>query len=1450
MQLHRFIKKDKRMIGLLIMAFVVPVLALRITMSCLHIQSIVIDGEYPMIWLFLVGASSITMLWYLMSLVEKRESDIPSEILFVCALAYGMSSYSILQSARISDHLVIAVFPVLMIFYEQVSDGCIPHLFMAILAFFIAVDPVIGGSLCLLFAIGSGIKILSSQKDQSVTMICIREEKKLLATALSILFSSPFWLPKAYTYLASFGIKWDNPRLYSDWPTLFSRFLILSDESVLLTFDHGSNLYCGVIVLVAVLISAFCEHIPFKRRMRSVLIFVALMLLINIQPIYDVFTFFSKKRELVVCLGFLPVFFLLRTVVLSDIRGIVSMSYKRLLGAFVIIGVLFILISLRAEGYHSNRSVFAMLILLTFYMMLFFFYRRKSIKEKTFVIVFSTALFAELVISSIVILQDIANDTSAFEVYADNYVNGADENVVSKVDPFTNAVYSSPSDLSVGSGLEGLQIIRYDSGIIAYDSHKTTEVFPAFIVTYRFKAEKDGILYIRQGDETIRYGDVKKGEEIVYKVTHISKSTAVEYEYFQTCYMSAKEEELILDGIDSQNRIQQKKVNNGRVIARAIGGLLFVLAGLYLVIEKHARYHMVGKKRCKCGVFFANKCEKKRMYIYAFLIPFIILLFSCICAGIKPFGNNVLWEGDGIALTIPGLLQVRDQILKGKMFYGFTAGGGENLYYLNPAMFLLSWMALIPRRVLPEVLTYVILLKISLCGTSIYAFLSKKHPIEEGEERSKRSIALLALSTSYALSAYQICMSNYYHWTDVVLILPLLLLAMERMMEERKVGWYCLLLSASMIMNCYNTIFICIFLIFWFFMFDFSDIRDLVKKGSVFAVCSVLSAGMAFWVLYATFLSRKAGLYMDSDSGIPTFTKYQSFWKTLHQFFLFADPVSGTGERGMLNLYSGLFVLLLVIYGLITRTKIRRFRYRVAVLVFILLSTNISVLDYVWNGFHNQNNMPGRFAFLVTFLLADLAWDVVNTKQEKIQWLSVTSFSVFSILLTILIACLSDSKQRSAMMTFLWVGGYIVIFVKTWYGQEYGKKDGKTIKLFQVLIFLELILNCCFVFRDFAREINVSSDNEVATWLEVYDPEMTGLDRVAFPGSAGSNKGKSSNLASLGIFNSYLSSWQYYYGASLGMAATNNMIRDSYNLTPVSNALGRVKYICLNRYIEASGIDLDGYKVIGEVGDVIILENTNLLPEGFWINKNTMMRLNETEGREEFINCLSGGINGDNRVFDLAVPMKKIDDRDVFENERIDSSTPIFNPRNSVYENFTETGFRIIIPKDGRYYAGGICYDYLGEFAQDEELSLERIIMQPEIETLLRFNTEAFRAFMQAVKQKGLSDVKVEDGSIQGSIMCDENGYICFPIPYEPGWKAYCNGVQRDIQQMRNGMMAVPVEEGMCNIELKFLPVGLVEGVSVTVVAWILFVLACMIGNKCRQSEGVGSKNVDNREEG
>lgn len=382
--------------------------------------------------------------------------------------------------------------------------------------------------------------------------------------------------------------------------------------------------------------------------------------------------------------------------------------------------------------------------------------------------------------------------------------------------------------------------------------------------------------------------------------------------------------------------------------------------------------------------------KKTRFYLLAFLIPFGVMLGICIAKGVYPFGKNSFMHCDMYHQYVPFLVEFWRKLHTGASFsWDWNLGLGSEFvtvfaYYLaTPTNWLVYFC---PEHLIIEFMTFMILVKISLCGVSFACYSRNRFGVG--------SPMILAFSTLYALSGFVAAYNWNHMWLDVVWLAPLVILGLERLVKQKKCVLYCLTLAASIFTNYYLSIMLCIFLVFYFVVLLFTSGLKWREKGAAvfhFGLYSLLGGGMAAVLLLPVLLAMRATGY--DDSAFPAALEfYFNGLEVVTRHFLTIPKEIGLDHWP--NVYCGISVFLLIpLYLFCGRIPLRQRIAKVLLAVFLLLSFSTNMLNFLWHGFNYPNSLPARQSYLYIFLLLSMGYEaVLRSKKWKLPWFFAAAF--------------------------------------------------------------------------------------------------------------------------------------------------------------------------------------------------------------------------------------------------------------------------------------------------------------------------------------------------------------------------------------------------------------------------------------------------------------------------
>lgn len=818
--------------------------------------------------------------------------------------------------------------------------------------------------------------------------------------------------------------------------------------------------------------------------------------------------------------------------------------------------------------------------------------------------------------------------------------------------------------------------------------------------------------------------------------------------------------------------------------------------------------------------------QRHRYLLLSFFIPFFILILNLIIASCRPFGHNAWFSNDGFLLTYAMLKQKQHELLQGNLLFSWTMGGGTNIFNTMPTTFLYIWLLLIPQQHLYVCLVIFAIIKIALCGSTMFLYLRRKECFSNSRHASAFA---LFLSCAYPLSAYILNMNSYFHWLTVFMLFPLILISLEKYIEKGKSIIPYILLLAFAIISDYNiSLFICIFLIFWFFTYNYSSVKDFIKKGIMFASGSILAAGMSFWVLYSLVTNLGISLYSETDSQAPSFLFYQSFWDTFKQVFPISPSVIITGENGAINLYCGLFVIALAFLSFLLIRKNKRILYKWLLLLFLIISSNNELLSYLWNGFHYQIMVPNRYAFLTVFLLIDLAYEALC----HIHAMNIRNYYLTGGILLLFTGCtfLLAPNRLSTLSMALSVILIICYLIVLWLFIQKKQWSKHIVKFFGIVILLELSFTSCY--NAVSKKMLDLSDYGIPVTEHVKENYLTDdnpLDRLSYIFPFTTNVGTIYNVGSVEQFNSYLTKYQYKMGLLNGSYHSDNIIRSTNSLTPFGMAISNIKYLVLDLFTVTNTAAVDLYTPVDNYYHSIILKNENTLSPAFYLPAGIADKTENVNTHTAFANLVCSELGLSGYMFSDNLLLLPADSSNPDNNDNYIDCTPNEGTNNN-HKDFHHK-LHFVAPKTGTYFYGVEEYHYLGELTQGKQYEFD-IDCAYDYGYLCIYNQNIMDEMMETLKPYTFRTESQTNTQITGNITLPEDGIINFSIPYEPGWHAFLDGKEVETKALGEAYLYIEAAKGDHTVTLKFMPTCLKTGIYVTVFAWIIFFLICLLSTK------------------
>jgi len=818
-------------------------------------------------------------------------------------------------------------------------------------------------------------------------------------------------------------------------------------------------------------------------------------------------------------------------------------------------------------------------------------------------------------------------------------------------------------------------------------------------------------------------------------------------------------------------------------------------------------------------------------YIAAFGLPFFICVIICIGNGVYPFGDNCILHIDMYHQYCPFFTEFLNKLQSGgSLQYSWNLGLGSDFvslyaYYLaSPLNFLIL---LCPKSHVIEFMTLLIILKISASGLTFFLYIRHHYKLvgKDGRMHKNQVIPAIVFSTAYALSGFVAAYSWDIMWMDCIALFPLIMIGLERLVQEKKAGLYYITLALCIFCNYYISIMICIFLVFAFVLLFFSQ-----KKGKGGAILRFGWYSLLAGASSAILLLPEIAVLSVSGSAEGGFPKTAEFY-----FNILAELGRGaavtsvyTGNDHWPNLYAGAFSLFLVwIYVLNRRISWKEKVPRIAMLAFFLVSFAENQLDYIWHGMHFPQALPGRQSFLYSFVLLSMGFAAVRKRKGTKIW-HIAVAAIVSMMLLLLSGWYGDetvTEPVSLVITALFICVYAVTFVLT---KITGKKKRLAFAQFAVFVAVaELAINMAATgFGTTSRvaytEKQTDYENLLKTAKEDNEETGSGFYRVEDTERKTKNDDSLYGYASATIFSSLMNLDVSHLFQSLFMEGGKNFY--CYNgATPLSSSLFSVKYMLSDSALEESPYRT----LIGGSGSSFLYRNNYSLPLGFVMDEQAIANwTSSTADRMASLNSLTSALGAEGQMLYPATCVTDANAGDTTIDIAEDgyyyadyvsctSDTLTVNRSDGWTKQYSKTSHRYLIE--------------LGECKAGDEIHILNSNMESIEFQVYQLNEKVVQQAFDTLNAQTMQLTDMTDRKIEGKIQVQNAGRLILSVPADEGWTLYVDGKETEIEPLADALVGVHLEKGSYTIKLCYTTPGLKVGAGISLGAVILFLISACV---------------------
>lgn len=786
--------------------------------------------------------------------------------------------------------------------------------------------------------------------------------------------------------------------------------------------------------------------------------------------------------------------------------------------------------------------------------------------------------------------------------------------------------------------------------------------------------------------------------------------------------------------------------------------------------------------------------QKKRydtviVYAFSFVIPMVVLLLILRERGFYPFGGKSMFIMDMRDQYLEFFASLRNMLLgDDSLFFSWSRSMGGNYmglfayYVASPLSFITLFF---PIQKMPLAIVVLTVLKIGLAGLSFSVFavhLWKRSIAGEGD---RRIFLVLPIAVSYALISYNMIYSMCLMWLDGVILLPVILLGVEKILEGRKGLHYMLSLAALFVCNYYTGYMVGIFTALYtvyriLSQIDREHFKEYAVKTLRFTVCTLLAFGISAPLIIPVARDLMQGK-LAMNSYVPDTTtnfKFSSLLGKLQNGVY--DSITNTGLPAI---YCGfLALLLLLVFFVINRITIREKIGAAVILAILAVSFYVTKLDMAWHGFQYPTWFPYRYAFVCSFFMLYMA-------------------------LRAMCAVATLNRVSAGKTSVILAAAGVLTLVAA----------------------VNLESNGSALFAGLEKEFGYSEVVDYESFLEKTEPlvrQVKKKDRGFYRINQGYEFSK--NDAMLLGYNG-MTHYSSTFNASvntltskLGIAQTH-LWNSGYGTGPVLDSLFAVKYVLEDGIVPAN------YTARGRTEQgTALYENTLALPIAYSAPCKDLEPDLDSADPFENQNALLNAIADTGEAYFTECP---------FTTEQLDSGwsyTFTADSDNPMYlymrpDTFSWADVYVNDAWVGNYFSSETtCSLYLGSFTAGQEV---RVTVVPSGTVSVGYAVIAqlhMDLLQQAADKLGQNGMKIREhagGKLSGTIEVGDGQRIVTSIPYDDGWSVKIDGKRAETEKLADTFLAVETTGGNHTISFSYVSPGFGPGVLVFVITVVLSVV-------------------------
>lgn len=880
------------------------------------------------------------------------------------------------------------------------------------------------------------------------------------------------------------------------------------------------------------------------------------------------------------------------------------------------------------------------------------------------------------------------------------------------------------------------------------------------------------------------------------------------------------------------------------------------------------------------------------IYIFiGFLSSAFLMLLVYYCYDIIPFGGRTVLRMDLFHQYGPLFAEFVDRVKGLKtFFYSWNTGGGGAFlgnYFNYLSSPLGDLIALIfGHKNVPEAIGTMVLIKNALAASTLAYYLKSRHKIN--------NFSISAFGIMYAFCGFFIAYYWNIMWIDAMYLLPLIILGIEKIIDERKCRLYVITLALSFFANYYMSYMICIFSVFYFlvhfistskFTDSYSDIpvstdengntvstsfnkifyNKFLRSGFTFAISSVVAVALVAVAVIPTYLCLKT---CSATSG--TFPEESQYYNTVFDFLAnhlasLEPTIRSSGDTVLPNVYCGILSIVLIpLYLFCDNISAKKKAAHVVFLAIFFIGFNLNYANYILHAFHSPNDLPFRFSFIYSFLLVKMGFEViVHIRDISSKAIIGSGLGVLFFIIAVQQLGMGNVDDTTIYVSIGFTALYTLI-LQLMRKKEYAQSAVSLLLMCSVFAEVAIadidhikitqekvnFVNGYSDFRALKEKLdNVEGNDDYRMELTynntIMDPSWFNYNGISVFSSMAYEK--SANMQDrLGLDSNYINSYIYH------------------SQTPVYNAMMSLKYLVKN---DDTAINKELFDFVARCGKFSAYKNKYWLPLGFCVNQDMLTDfdasgINPFEIQNDFWYYSTG-------TFNILKPIEATD----YEVDNIVESEDFLTENfTCVKENSDADGklkINFDIPKTQNVYLyfdpieieNINVYNKTNSFSVNQNVDESYILdcglckkgdtLTVEIPLEGDVDTDTIECYMygldkaildagyEILSHSAMEITSFDETHIKGTVTAAEGKALYTSVNYDEGWTVYVDGKEAKKEAIGDALIGIKLEPGKHEIEFKYFPQGLALGGIIsasTLVVLIAYVVVSSLLKKGKKA--------------